>query len=94
MLCVNNGGGGIFDFLPVAGAADRGAYEDHVATPSGLDLAAVAVLAGLEHRVAESAAEVREALEAGPGLIEVRADRGQNVQVHRDIVARAHAALG
>jgi len=34
ILCINNGGGGIFDFLPVAEHADPAAYEAHIATPS------------------------------------------------------------
>jgi 2-succinyl-5-enolpyruvyl-6-hydroxy-3-cyclohexene-1-carboxylate synthase len=34
IVCINNGGGGIFDFLPVAEHADPGAYEAHIATPS------------------------------------------------------------
>ncbi|HYN90732.1 MAG TPA: 2-succinyl-5-enolpyruvyl-6-hydroxy-3-cyclohexene-1-carboxylic-acid synthase, partial [Thermoleophilaceae bacterium] len=38
IVCLNNGGGGIFDFLPVAEHADPAAYEAHVATPSGVDL--------------------------------------------------------
>jgi len=39
---INNGGGGIFDFLPVAEHADPAAYEAHIATPSeGIDLAAL-----------------------------------------------------
>jgi 2-succinyl-5-enolpyruvyl-6-hydroxy-3-cyclohexene-1-carboxylate synthase len=42
IVCVNNGGGGIFDFLPVAEHADPAAYEAHVATPSDVvDLAAL-----------------------------------------------------
>jgi 2-succinyl-5-enolpyruvyl-6-hydroxy-3-cyclohexene-1-carboxylate synthase len=42
ILCINNGGGGIFDFLPVAEHADPAAYETHIATPSGeVDLAAL-----------------------------------------------------
>jgi 2-succinyl-5-enolpyruvyl-6-hydroxy-3-cyclohexene-1-carboxylate synthase len=42
IVCVNNGGGGIFDFLPVAEHADPAAYEAHIATPSeGVDLAAL-----------------------------------------------------
>ncbi len=42
IVCINNGGGGIFDFLPVAEHADPAAYEAHVATPSeGVDLAAL-----------------------------------------------------
>jgi 2-succinyl-5-enolpyruvyl-6-hydroxy-3-cyclohexene-1-carboxylate synthase len=35
IVCLNNGGGGIFDFLPVAEHADPAAYEAHIATPSG-----------------------------------------------------------
>jgi len=93
VLCVDNGGGGIFDFLAVAASADPDLYEAHVATPSGLDLRAVAALAGMEHRPAGSAAEVRAAVAAGPGLIEVRTDRSANVAVHREIFARVHAAL-
>jgi 2-succinyl-5-enolpyruvyl-6-hydroxy-3-cyclohexene-1-carboxylate synthase len=38
IVCLNNGGGAIFDFLPVAEHADRALYEDHIATPAGLDL--------------------------------------------------------
>ena len=42
VVCVNNGGGGIFDFLPVAEHADPAAYETHIATPSDVvDLAAL-----------------------------------------------------
>ena len=40
VVCINNGGGGIFDFLPVAEHADPAAYETHIATPSEVDLAA------------------------------------------------------
>ena len=42
IVCINNGGGGIFDFLPLAEHADPAAYETHIATPSGeVDLAAL-----------------------------------------------------
>jgi 2-succinyl-5-enolpyruvyl-6-hydroxy-3-cyclohexene-1-carboxylate synthase len=42
IVCINNGGGGIFDFLPVAEHADPAAYEAHIATPSeNVDLAAL-----------------------------------------------------
>ena len=42
IVCINNGGGGIFDFLPVAEHADPAAYETHIATPSvGVELAAL-----------------------------------------------------
>ncbi len=92
ILCVNNGGGGIFDFLPVAEQADPAAYEEHIATPVDVDLATVAALGGLEHRVAASATEVRERLEPGT-LVEFRTDRATSLARHRELAARIVAAL-
>jgi 2-succinyl-5-enolpyruvyl-6-hydroxy-3-cyclohexene-1-carboxylate synthase len=93
VVCLNNGGGGIFDFLPVAEHAEPSAYEEHVATPSGIDLSAVAALAEMEIRSATTVAEVQVAA-ASPGLVEVRTDRAENVRLHREVVQRVAAALG
>ncbi|HEY2600789.1 MAG TPA: 2-succinyl-5-enolpyruvyl-6-hydroxy-3-cyclohexene-1-carboxylic-acid synthase [Thermoleophilaceae bacterium] len=92
ILCVNNGGGGIFDFLPVAEYAEGALYLEHVVTPSGVNLEALADLAGLPHTLAESTEDIREA--AGkPGLIEVRTDRDENVRIHRDLFEAVDTAL-
>ena len=54
IVCINNGGGGIFDFLPVAEHADPAAYEEHIATPS-TDVDLAALWPGLvEHRTDRS----------------------------------------
>ena len=92
IVCINNGGGGIFDFLPVAGAADPDLYEQHIATPSGVDLEHVTALAGLEHTLAATAEEVRAAAKR-PGLVEVRTDRAENVAQHRALFARVAEQL-
>jgi 2-succinyl-5-enolpyruvyl-6-hydroxy-3-cyclohexene-1-carboxylate synthase len=42
IVCIDNGGGAIFDFLPVAAHADPVAYEQHVATPTTTDLESLA----------------------------------------------------
>jgi 2-succinyl-5-enolpyruvyl-6-hydroxy-3-cyclohexene-1-carboxylate synthase len=34
VVCIDNGGGGIFDFLPVAQHAAPALYEEHIATPA------------------------------------------------------------
>ena len=47
VVLVDNAGGGIFDFLPVASQTD--AFEEHVATPTGLDAERVAALFGLTY---------------------------------------------
>ena len=75
IVLLDNAGGGIFDFLPVAGAsiarapeptvepAEEDLYTRHVATPTGLDFARAAALYGLEHRPVSSTGELRSALE-------------------------------
>ena len=84
ILCLNNGGGGIFDFLPVAQHAEPSIYEEHVATPAPVDLEAVAALAGLEYGG-----------EPAPGrLVEVRTEREENVRLHRELTAAVRAKLG
>ncbi len=93
IVCVHNGGGGIFDFLPVADAADPELYERHVATREEVDLEALAALGGLEHRRAQTPDEIRAAA-AGPALIEVRTDRADNVRLHRELFARVAQRAG
>jgi 2-succinyl-5-enolpyruvyl-6-hydroxy-3-cyclohexene-1-carboxylate synthase len=92
IVCANNGGGGIFDFLPVAGAANPELYREHILTPAGVELEKVAALAGLEHVVATTAGEVAEAAKR-PGLIEIRTDRAKNVALHRGLFARVAEQL-
>jgi 2-succinyl-5-enolpyruvyl-6-hydroxy-3-cyclohexene-1-carboxylate synthase len=92
IVCINNGGGGIFDFLPVAGAADPELYREHIVTPSGVDLERVAALAGLRHTLASTGDEVRDAARL-PGIVEVRTDREENVRLHRALFARVAEQL-
>jgi 2-succinyl-5-enolpyruvyl-6-hydroxy-3-cyclohexene-1-carboxylate synthase len=75
IVLLDNGGGGIFDFLPVAanalarepdrnGAGDGAdVYTRHIATPTGLDFADAATLYGLGHERAEDVPSFRSALE-------------------------------
>jgi 2-succinyl-5-enolpyruvyl-6-hydroxy-3-cyclohexene-1-carboxylate synthase len=90
VVCANNGGGGIFDFLPVAGAADPASYEAHIATPSGVDLEQIADLAGLPHLLTTQDA-VGSAIDQ-PALVEVRTDRSRSVALHRALSERVGSA--
>jgi 2-succinyl-5-enolpyruvyl-6-hydroxy-3-cyclohexene-1-carboxylate synthase len=100
IVLLDNGGGGIFDFLPVASAKmalEGDVYTEHIATPTGLDFAAAAALYGLAHERVEDLPGFRGALERAlarelSGIIEVRTDRQENVRLHErvwDAVARA-----
>ena len=96
IVLIDNGGGGIFDFLPVATQQD--AFETHVATPTGLDVAGVATAFGLHHLEVATLAEFRAALEHGlrsdgTQLVHVRTDRATNVALHRELWDAVAAAL-
>lgn len=92
IACVDNRGGGIFDFLPVAQSAAPDAYERHIATPPGVDLAHAAALAGIRHTLAGSVADVRAAA-AEPGLVVMHSDRAENVAAHRALLAEIAEAI-
>jgi 2-succinyl-5-enolpyruvyl-6-hydroxy-3-cyclohexene-1-carboxylate synthase len=91
IVVLNNGGGAIFDFLPIAEHADG--YEELFATPTGLDLGVVAALYDLPFTRVASHEELRGAL-GGPGLVEVPLDRQRNVELHRELFARVAGAVG
>jgi 2-succinyl-5-enolpyruvyl-6-hydroxy-3-cyclohexene-1-carboxylate synthase len=92
IVLLDNGGGGIFDFLPVAREGED--FERHVATPHGLDFAHAAALYGLSYRTAATPDELSEALTAdGAALIRVRTDRAGNVALHRRIWEAVRAAV-
>jgi 2-succinyl-5-enolpyruvyl-6-hydroxy-3-cyclohexene-1-carboxylate synthase len=90
IVALNNDGGGIFHFLPVSGETD--AFEEHVATPHGLDFAKAAALYGLAHTRARTAGELADAL-TRPGLVEIRTDRVENLALHRRLADAGLAAL-
>jgi 2-succinyl-5-enolpyruvyl-6-hydroxy-3-cyclohexene-1-carboxylate synthase len=104
IVLIDNGGGGIFDFLPVAAASGEGEqdiYTRHVATPTGLDFAHAAQLYGLAHERVADVASFREALERaltarppGARIIEVQGERAANVALHRRVWAAVSGALG
>ena len=94
IVLLNNDGGGIFSFLPVA--RERDAFEEHVATPHGLDFARAAALYGCAYTRVDDSAALRTALDAageGVALIEVRTDRDENVALHRRVWAAVADAL-
>lgn len=90
IVLLHNDGGGIFEFLPVA--SQRDAFEEHIATPHGLDFAHAAALYGCAHERVRTVDELRDGLDralAAPAttILEVRTDRATNVALHRELVA-------
>jgi len=98
LVVCDNGGGGIFSFLPQAElAADL--FEPLFGTPHGLDLAALAAAARLPCRRVEKATDLLPALEAalaggGTELLLVGSDRAANLARHRALTEAVAAAVG
>lgn len=96
VVVVNNDGGGIFNFLPIAGSTPR--FEALFGTPHATDLSHAAALGGARFSRAETPSGLAAALEdAGrPGLHVVEArvvDRATNVEVHHALGAAVARAL-
>jgi 2-succinyl-5-enolpyruvyl-6-hydroxy-3-cyclohexene-1-carboxylate synthase len=93
IVAVDNGGGGIFDFLPVASQTD--VFEEHVATPTGLDLEKAAALYGARHVPVATVDELHDGLEGAEGttILHVRTERAANVALHREVWKAVSAAL-
>jgi 2-succinyl-5-enolpyruvyl-6-hydroxy-3-cyclohexene-1-carboxylate synthase len=88
VVVVNNDGGGIFHFLPIA---ERTAHFERLfGTPHGVELAHVAALAGARFVRADSSAALRHAVGGGGGLtlIEVKTNRAENVGAHRALFSQ------
>ena len=94
VVCVDNDGGGIFSFLPIAQHAAH--FEQLFATPQGVDLLHVAALCGARFQRPSTPDQLRTALREARGLelIAVRTDRPRNVEDHRALNAAVGAALG
>ena len=101
IVLLDNGGGAIFDFLPVASAPmalQRDSYTRHIATPTGLDFALAASLYGLAHERVGDLRGLRAALERalahdGSSIVEVSTRREDTVALHERIWGEAAAAL-
>jgi 2-succinyl-5-enolpyruvyl-6-hydroxy-3-cyclohexene-1-carboxylate synthase len=99
VVVVNNDGGGIFHFLPIAtDAAAEAHFERLFGTPHGLSFAGAASMFGLEHAVVRTAGEARRAFAAlvdaeRPRLVECVTDRSTNVAAHRAVQRAVADAL-
>lgn len=97
VLCVvNNGGGGIFSFLPVSKRKE--AFEEFIATSHELTFASAASLFHIPYFHPETPAELRDLLSRqknGPHscIIELTTDRMENVHIHEQILTSIGTCL-
>jgi 2-succinyl-5-enolpyruvyl-6-hydroxy-3-cyclohexene-1-carboxylate synthase len=98
VVVVDNRGGGIFSFLPQAGALPTARFERLLATPHAVDLASLVAVHGLPALRVHDADGLGPALTAavvtpGPLVVVAPTDRAANVAVHDQLHAAVATAV-
>ncbi len=93
IVVINNGGGGIFEFLPQAELIERDEFETLFGTPSGVSVERIAALHGIAHRRIDDLAELADLPRESRVIAEVPVDRRENVAVHQRIADAVAAAV-
>ncbi|WP_167599299.1 2-succinyl-5-enolpyruvyl-6-hydroxy-3-cyclohexene-1-carboxylic-acid synthase [Chlorobaculum sp. 24CR] len=91
VIVLNNHGGGIFSFLPIASQTDR--LDECFATPQNFSVELAARTFGLDYACPQTNRDFTklytEALERKESLvIEIKSDRQENLQLHRSLKAQ------
>ena len=102
LVVIDNGGGGIFSFLPQAGELDEAMFERLFGTPQRIDVADLARAAGCDTIEVAHSREVPAQLDSalshagrrGPAVLVVRTDRKANTALHSELEAEVALALG
>lgn len=90
VVVIDNGGGGIFSFLPQAAQLDPARFEQLFGTPHGTDIELLASAHGIAARTVSTLDDLAVAVGTpGPSVTRVVTDRADNVR-HHDLI---HAAV-
>ena len=96
IIVLNNDGGGIFSFLPIAGFSD--VFERYFGVPHGMTFEHAAALFDLNYAQPSSADEFVDAYEqarrrSGATVIEVQTARQDNYEIHQSLRKKAVEGL-
>ena len=89
VVIINNDGGGIFSFLPIAKSTQL--FDTYFGTPHGLDFQHAAVMFKLDYYHPQNSDELIHAYQQAlaidsSAIIEVTTDRSENLKLHQDLV--------
>ena len=92
VVVLNNDGGGIFSFLPVA--EHKEFFEPYFGTPQGVGFGPAAGMFGLDYEQPRTTGEFLEAYAGAcasgrSSILEVRTDREENVRLHAELLRLA-----
>jgi len=97
VIVFDNGGGGIFSFLPIAEYGDGVGFQEYFLTPPELDLEAISRAAGARYARIVDYAQLRHCLEETPEapalqLLHLEVNRDRNVAAFRAAAETAGTA--
>ena len=89
VVVINNDGGGIFSFLPIAG--QRKFFEPYFGTPQDVSFEPAASMFGLDYELPETLPDFVDAYRAACSrdtstVIEIGTDRRENVSLHQELL--------
>ncbi len=95
VVVLNNDGGAIFSFLPVARHEEF--FEPYFGTPQGVSFEGAAKMFGLAYDLPRTAGDLAESYRVAstrnrPTLIEVKTDRKENTELHRKLLSEISEA--
>ena len=98
IVVIDNGGGAIFSFLPVANEIDNDSFEDLFTTPHHTNLVDVASSVGIQSEVIESSPDIEKLLvrafeSEGPSLFLCNTSVEETVKAYKDIRAGFRASF-
>lgn len=99
IVIINNDGGGIFSFLPIAQSKEvSDIFDRFFGTPHGLEFSHAAKMFGLSYRAPKTMQEFSDAygealLAKDSTIIEVITERSENIQMHRFLQEKIKKAV-
>lgn len=93
VVVVDNGGGGIFDFLPQATQIERQRFERLFTTPSGLDVERAAALFDLDYALVRSRDDLAGLAGSGRVVAHVPVARAGNKDLHDEVTGAVASAV-
>ncbi len=93
LVVIDNGGGGIFDFLPQADQVEAEPFERLFTTPSPLNFERAAALFDLPYVPVERESDLADLAGRESLLAHVYVERSSNVELHRRIAAAVSRAI-
>ncbi|MCP4216065.1 MAG: 2-succinyl-5-enolpyruvyl-6-hydroxy-3-cyclohexene-1-carboxylic-acid synthase [bacterium] len=100
IVLINNDGGGIFSFLPIAQSpAAKDIFIDYFSTPHGLGFAQAAKMFGLKYHAPATLRKLEETYRQAinrtdPTLIEIRTNREENTRRHKGLLEKTGKIAG